>query len=175
MKKVSKSLLIRMLVAGTLLMSFAFAATAEPEGKKYENASPAFSVMTPSGWDGADKMDGDHFALQTGPYKLPSFYISNPKYYVDQSTLKSLTEGAGEVLKAKYQATNIEILYAKEIKLVDGTPAFEAEIKWQHPQVLLYSTHVWVKKGDVRIVAIMTDMDAVSTPLKAYLYTLSIK
>jgi hypothetical protein len=175
MKKLLNSLLIRMFVVGALLMSCTFAVAADPEGKKYENADPVFSIMTPSGWDSADMMEGDYIGVQTGQYKLPSLYVSKAKYHTDNVTLKSLSQGASEVLKAKYQATNIEILYAKEITLKDGTPAFEAEIKWQHPQVLLYSTHVWPKKGNVGIVAIMTDMDAVSASLKAYLYTLSVK
>jgi hypothetical protein len=60
--------------------------------------------------------------------------------------------------KDKYKALNFKILYEKEIKLSDGTPAYELELKWKHPEILLYTYEVVVFK-DKKIIAISVTSD----------------
>ena len=165
---------IPMLAAGVFAASCLCAHAAGPEGIKQVNQNPAFSIITPSGWEKADRVEGDYVALKTGAYGLPNLYVSKAPYFTAQATVKALTEGATATLKERYQGEDFEILYAREIKLADGSAAFEAGIKWKHPQVGLYSVYLWVKKGTDGLVAIATNMEPVSDSLKAYLFTLSV-
>lgn len=174
-KRWFKKIWISMFATGMLVLSCLGVQAAGPEGIKHVNKHPVFSILTPSGWDNADKVEGDYVALKTGAYSLPNLYVSRAPYYTANATLKNLTDGAIATLKERYQGEDFEILYTREIKLADQTKAFEAGIKWKHPQVGLYSAYLWAMKGTDGIVVIATDMEPVSDTLKAYLYTLVIK
>jgi len=177
MQRESKSLFVMMCVIGIgilLILGTIALAAEKPDGKAYVNAKPAFSIIVPS-WGEDEKEAVDYVALGQGVFKVPKFYVMNADYFTDKSNAESLAKAMIEILKDRYGAKDLKITYTKEIKLADGTPAFEAGLEWQHPQTVLYSSCIWAKKGNTKIAVIISDMGNVNESLKAYMYSLSIK
>jgi len=177
MQKVSKSLVVKICVIGVgilLMQASVTVAEEKSDGREYVNAKPAFSIRVPS-WGEIEKQDIDFVALGVGVMKVPQIVVSKAEYYTDGSSAESLANSMIGLLKDRYSGTDFIITYTKEIKLADGTPAFEAGIKWNLPIASLDSCCVWVKKGDTRIAAVISDMIEIKDSLKYYLYTLSIK
>ena len=164
----------------TILILFSSFLAASPNGDKFINDSPSFTIITPAGWKGgvddANKSKGEFFIKYTGEWRMPSLSVVKVPYYKNKDDLKILIQGAIASFKTNYKGKNFEVLYSKEIKMSDGTAAFEAEIKWRHPmKITLYSTHVWVKKGQTGLAGVLTNMKPNEDSLKAYLYTITLK
>ena len=75
----------------------------------------------------------------------------------------------------KYQGSNCQTLYERNIKLNDGTSAYEFEVKWNHPQVLLYTYRVAVFKDKKLIGVSVSDTSKVSDQLKKIPLSLTLK
>ncbi len=177
MKSASKSLFVTMFVIGIgilLISRTTVVATEKLDGKEFVNAKPVFSIVVPP-WDEATKEDIDYVSLGCGLLKLPQIIVSKADYYTDNSTAESLAKSMIKILKDRYSGTDFVITYTKEIKLADGTPAFEAGIKWNVSIASLDSSCVWAKKGETRISVIISDMTEIKESFKLYMYTLSIK
>jgi hypothetical protein len=90
-------------------------------------------------------------------------------------TYKDLAKDAINYLKSEYTAKNGDVLYEREIKLADGTPAYELEIRWQHPSVLLYTYEVVVFKDKKIVTVSVTSGDPIEDRLKKIPLSLSFK
>jgi hypothetical protein len=90
-------------------------------------------------------------------------------------TFKDLAKVFADSVKATYSAMSSEVLYEKEIKLKDGTPAYEMEVKWAHPSLWLWTYEVVVFKNNKQISVTVTTNDKVNDELKKIPLSLSFK
>jgi hypothetical protein len=88
---------------------------------------------------------------------------------------KDLAKGLIEFFEDHYNASNFETLYEREIKLKDGTPAYELEVKWQHPAILLYTYELVVFKDKKMITVSVTNASKISDKLKEIPMSLTFK
>ena len=80
-----------------------------------------------------------------------------------------------DFLKDKYNGSNFKTLYERETKLQDGTSAYEMEVRWNHPAILLY-TYMLVAFKDKKMVTIsVTDGNQISGKLKQIPMSLTFK
>jgi hypothetical protein len=141
------------------------------EGNLYEHKSPAFSIIYPLSWK-EGKPDGkSFFKVEGGMMGIPSMNIAS------QEMVQS-PEDAGKALckEISIVGKNCQIVYAKEITLSDGTPAFETQAKWDHPFMPGVNTcSIVAKKGDTCIGVALTDVEQIKEEYKQYMYSLIIK
>jgi hypothetical protein len=78
-------------------------------------------------------------------------------------------------LESQLKGSDIKILYEREIKLKDGTPAYEYEVKWKYGMWPLRSYAVVVLKDKKTICACVTDVLWVGDNLKQYPLSLTLK
>lgn len=177
MKHGLNSLFVHLCVigAGILFLAESSAVAAETlKGKQYVNKTPSFSITVPL-WDEMSKWDDDYLALGYGMLKMPQIIVGKAHDVKNQSFADSLISELIKYLKARYSGTDFEVLYEKEAKLVDGTPSFEAGLRWSASMIPMYSSCIWATKEGTGVFAVVSDMGEITDPLKSYLYTLSIK
>jgi hypothetical protein len=72
-------------------------------------------------------------------------------------------------------ATNCQTLYEREIKLKDGTPAYEYEVRWEALQSVFYTYRMTIVKDKKSIVADLHTFNPVSDELKEYPLSLTFQ
>jgi len=77
-------------------------------------------------------------------------------------------------LESQLKASDIKILYEREIKLKDGTPAYEYAVKWNYGMWPVRSYAVVVLKDKKKIWACVTDILWVRDNLKQYPLSLKL-
>lgn len=146
-----------------------------PKGEVFENPSPEFSIRHPSYWNKGKLGKSDYLYIETGEYALPNMRFSKNSFITDATTPEQGGQYLMDALVRSSNASGCKVLYSKAVVLSDGTPAIETEVQWNHPQLVLYTCSVLVKKGDVGLTLSVTDMKSVHEQYKAYLRTIIIK
>ena len=80
-----------------------------------------------------------------------------------------------KALEGPWKASNVKILYEREIKLKDDTPAYEFEVKWKSGIWPLRSYAVIVFKDKKIIEVVVTSFFWVGGNLKQYPLSLTLK
>lgn len=78
-------------------------------------------------------------------------------------------------IESQLKGSDIKILYEREIKLKDGTPAYEYEVKWKSGMWPIHSYAVVVLKDKKTIFACVSDVLWVGDKLKQYPLSLKLK
>ncbi len=78
-------------------------------------------------------------------------------------------------LESLWKGSDVKILYEREIKLKDGTQAYEFEVKWKVGMWPLRSYVVAVFKDNKAILAVVTSLLWVGDNLKQYPLSLTLK
>lgn len=78
-------------------------------------------------------------------------------------------------IESLWKGSDVKILYEREIKLKDGTQAYEFEVKWKYGMWPLRSYVVSVFKDNKAILAVVTSLLWVGDNLKQYPLSLTLK
>jgi hypothetical protein len=87
---------------------------------------------------------------------------------------KDSVKGLIKILEDMWEASNCKPLYEGEIKLKDGTPAYEVELQWNHPMALIYTYEVVVFKDKKVIYVGVSSVEKVDDKLKHYPLSLTL-
>ena len=95
----------------------------------------------------------------------------------ENKTYKDLAKDMIDRLKDEYGAYNCSTLYERDIKLKDGTPAYELEVKWTHPspKLLVYCYELAVFKDKKIITVTVSAFSQISDKLKEIPLSLTLK
>ncbi len=141
----------------------------------FVHKSPDFTVTVPKSWSKSDKSKNPSSLLRKAydPYEVTTFEIA----LEDQGdeTKKDITKNLMSYFGRNYDATEMEVLYERDITLKDGTPAYETELKWKHPAIYLYTYRLTVYKNKKSISVSVTTDAKVSDALKAIPRSLTMK
>jgi hypothetical protein len=78
-------------------------------------------------------------------------------------------------IESLWKGSDVKILYEREIKLKDGTQAYEFEVKWKYGMWPLRSYVVAVFKDNKAILAVVTSLLWVGDNLKQFPLSLTLK
>lgn len=172
MRKILKGVLILFVVAIALAFMPAQQTMA---GTFTYDKSPNFTFTLPS-WDKSPKTRNPNSVVRmtADPDELTTL-DAGVSDLPEGQTFKDLPKDQVAWFEDTYNATNCEILYERDIKLSDGTPAYEWEIKWRHPAVLLYSYNVVAFKDKKKVQITVTSNDKITNNLKKYPLSLKFK
>jgi len=137
--------------------------------------SPNFTFTIPD-WDESPNASSKDVVvrMKADPYEvttLEAVVMDLP----EGKTFKDLPKDEIAFLVKKYKAANCNTLYERDIKLSDGTPAYEFEIKWNHPDILLYTYLVFAFKDKKMVAISVSTGNPVSNDLKKYPLSLKFK
>jgi len=141
----------------------------------FVNESPHFTLTVPK-WSNSSKSRNPNMVLRRtfDPMEVTTFEVSVADL-PDGASYKDLAKGLIEFFEDKYNASNFKTLYEREIKLQDGTPAYELEVRWQHPAILLYTYELVVFKDKKMVTVSVTDANQISDKLKQIPMSLTFK
>ncbi|MBW1801420.1 MAG: hypothetical protein JRJ85_11925 [Deltaproteobacteria bacterium] len=146
-----------------------------PGTELYVHKSPDFLVTVPKNWSKSDKSKNPNCLLRKAydPFEVTTFEIA----VADQGdeAKEDISDNRMDWLEENWGATNMEVLYERDTKLKDGTPAYELELKWQHPAILLYTYYLFVYKDKKEILVTVTTDAKVSDALKAIPRSLTLE
>ncbi len=148
-----------------LVMMLAFMPVPNATAETFVNKAPDFTMTIPSWKDVASRNKNSVVRRAEDPYELTSFDVAVADL-PEGKTNKDLVKDVVGYLTDQYEGSNYSTLYEREIKLKDGTPAYELEVKWNHPLVLLYTYELAVFKDKKMITVQVTTEKPVSDKLK---------
>jgi hypothetical protein len=90
-------------------------------------------------------------------------------------TYKETPNAFKKGLESLWKGSDVKILYEREIKLKDGTQAYEFEVKWKYGMWPLRSYVVAVFKDNKAILAVVTSLLWVGDNLKLFPLSLTLK
>jgi len=174
MGKVFKGVLILCSLTMILALMPVQQATAA-DTETFVNESPHFTLTVPK-WSKSPNSRNPSCILRRAfdPDEVTSFEVAVAAL-PEGASYKDLANGLIEFLEDKFNASNFETLYEREIKLQDGTPAYELEVKWQHPAILLYTYELVVFKDKKMVTVSVTDGRKISDQLKQIPMSLTFK
>ncbi len=147
--------------------------TLQAYGTIYNHPSPAFSVIYPDSLTKKNPDPGCYFTATGGVLPIPKMNILSEREY---TSLDNFVKNTVKILENDKRASNCKVLYSKKTQLQDGTPAFEALIKWDHPFIDgLYTAKIVAKKGDSIIAVSITDKKELNDEYMQCLKSLKIK
>jgi hypothetical protein len=163
------TLLIFILALSVMLVSCATAV----ETELFVHKSPDFTLTVPK-WIDQKSMD-PNFVFNRKPKPDASSALAVSVSDLPAGiTYKDLASVFKKVLE-RQNGSDVEILYDREIKLKDGTPAYEIEVKWNYGMRPLRS-YVVVGLKDKKIIWVcVTDVFWVGDKLKQYPLSLTLK
>ena len=174
MRKILKGVLVLCSLTMVLALMPVVQATAE-DTETFVNESPHFTLTFPKWMDSPNSKNPDSVLRKTrDAWELTTLDVGVSDLPAGAS-YKDLVPGLIEFFKDKYMAAKFNTLYEREIKLTDGTPAYELELKWQHPSVLLYTYELVVFKDKKMVTVSVTDNKEVSDKLKQIPMSLTFK
>jgi hypothetical protein len=148
--------------------------TMAADTETFVNKSPDFTLTVPK-WTKSKSLNTASVLREAmDPLEITTFDATVSDLPEGQA-YKDLAKDMIDYLVDKYKATNCTTLYEKEIKLLDGTPAYELEVKWNHPAILLYTYQVTVFKDKKNISVSVTSNDPIRDELKKIPLSLSFK
>lgn len=142
----------------------------------FVHKSPDFTVNVPKDWAKSDRINHPNTVLKKilDPLGHTAFAVV-VEDLPEGKTYKDLSKDLIDYLQDKYRASNCQTLYEREIKLKDGTPAYELEVKWNHPMILFYTYQLIVFK-DKKIMSLwVTTISQVNDQLKQIPFSLTLK
>lgn len=172
MKTILKGVLVLFVL--TLILDFMPGSQAMAD-ETVSNKEPAFTVTVPS-WNNSTKSRNPNSIARkvADPDEVTSLEVSVMPL-TEEKTFKEVTQDVVAFFEDTYDASDCEILYERNIKLSDGTPAYELEVKWQHPAILLYTYEVVVFKDKKMVTVSMTSYEKIPDKLKKYPLSLTFK
>jgi len=171
MRKILKGVLALFILTMVMALMPGPQATAA-DTETFVNKSPAFTLTVPMWSKSQSRNPNSVLRKALDPMEVTTFdaaVADLPEAY------KDLVKDMTDFLTAQYKAFGFETLYEREIKLKDGTPAYELEMKWNHPAILLYTYEVAVFKDKKMITVSVTSNDPISNQLKEIPLSLSFK
>jgi len=174
MRKIFTGVLILCSLAMFLaLMPVLQAGAADTE--TFVNKSPHFTLTVPMWSKSSNSRNPNSILRKTyDPNEVTTFDVAVADL-PEGSSYKNSVKNTIEFLEDKYNASNFETLYEREIKLKDGTPAYEQEVKWRHPAILLYTYQLTVFKDKKMITVSVTSDSKISDKLKEIPMSLTFK
>ncbi len=141
----------------------------------FVNESPRFTLTVPK-WSNSSNSRNPNMVLRRtyDPMEVTTFEVAVADL-PGGASYKDLAKGLIEFFEDKYNASNFKTLYEREIKLQDGTPAYELEVRWQHPAILLYTYELVVFKDKKMVTVSVTDANQISDKLKQIPMSLTFK
>jgi hypothetical protein len=173
MRKILKGavlLFIFIIALTVLLVSCAKAVATE----LFVHKSPDFTLTVPKWIDQKSKNPNAVLLRVLKPGSAPTLEVTVsdlPPGWTYQDSAPAFIKS----LETQLKASDIKILYEREIKLKDGTPAYEYEVKWKYGMWPARSYAVVVLKDKIKIWASVTDIFWVGDTLKQYPLSLTLK
>jgi hypothetical protein len=173
MRKISKVavvLFIFIMALSVMLVSCAKAVDTE----LFVHKSPDFTLIVPKWIDQKSKNPNSVLWKVPKPGLSPALEVTVtdlPAGWTYKDTAPAFKNG----LERQWHGTDIKILYDREIKLKDGTPAYEFEVKWNYEMWPGRSYVVVVFKDNKVIWACATAVLWVGDDLKQYPLSLTLK
>lgn len=174
MRKIFKGVLMLYSLTMILALMPVLQATAE-DTETVMNESPHFTLTIPK-WSDSSKSRNPNMVLRRtlDPDEITTFEVAVADL-PEGASYKDLAQGLINFFKDKYSASNFKTLYEREIKLQDGTPAYELEVRWNHPAILLFTYEVVVFKDKKMVTVSVTDANRISDKLKQIPMSLTFK
>lgn len=174
MRKIFKGVL----VLGCFIMILALMPVPQATAASTEtfvNQSPHFTLTVPK-WMDSSKSRNPNMVLRRAldPDEITTFEAAVADL-PEGVSYKDLAKGLIDFFKEKYNASACKTLYEREIKLQDGTPAYELEVRWAHPAILLFTYEVVVFKDKKMVTVSVTDANRISDKLKQIPMSLTFK
>jgi hypothetical protein len=143
--------------------------------EEFVNKTPHFTVEVPK-WNDTKKNLSPGTVLKRAEDMLElTTLVIMVEDLPANLTVKDLTPAFIADVERSYSAKLAEVKYEREIKLKDGTKAYEFEVQWDHPSIRLYTYEVVVFK-DKKIVRVMiTTGDPINDEYKKIPLSLSFK
>jgi len=175
MRIILKGVLILFVVAMTLASMRVQQTMAADTTFAYDK-SPNFTLTLPS-WDKSPntKNPDSVVRLAADPLEVTTLDAGVSVLLQEKPFFKYMPKYVIAFLRRNYDATGLQILYERDIKLSDGTPAYECEIKWNHPAVLLYTYYVHAFKDKKVVTIAVTSDEQIQDTLKKYPLSLKFK
>ena len=146
-----------------------------PKAGYFVNKTPEFNVSYPDSWISAPFANENEVLRVKDARGLPvltSNVRTLPKGYV---LSKDAPEALIDALKL-LGGDQIKLVSKKDIKLTDGTAAYESIVKWNHPMLPgLASVSLAAIKGDKVVSVTLTTKGMASEEQKKIPYSLSFK
>jgi len=163
--------------AGERAKAPASSATAAPEPPKlatFENKLPAFSLVYPGDWK-TKEVPSPKVLRAAGSGGLPVLQVivnDLPK----GMKLADGAKGLVQSLNTEFPGADAKIVYEKDVKLSDGTVAFECEAEWKFQGAMSLNTYDLFVFKDNKLVSIaLTCSGAVSDDVKKIAYSVKFK
>ena len=173
MRRILKSavlLIIFIIVSPVMLVSCAKAV----ETELFVHKSPDFTLTVPKWIDQKSKNPNSVLWRVPKPGLSPALEVTITDLPVGW-TYKDTAPAFKKGLERQWNGTDVKIVYDREIKLKDGTPAYEFEVKWNYEMWPGRSYAVVVFKDKKVIWACATDVFWVADKLKQYPLSLTLK
>lgn len=140
----------------------------------FVHKSPDFTLTVPKWVDQISKDPNSVFKRKPESASAPILEVT-VTYLPAGWTYKDSAPAFIKGIESQVNGSDIKILYEREIKLKDGTPAYEYEVKWKYGMWPLRSYAVVVLKDKNKIWACVTDVLWVGDNLKQYPLSLTLK
>lgn len=149
---------------------------AGPGERLYEHRNPDFSLRFPDSWTFKDPGEREyvHVAAKKGA----------PNIIVAQAAVPAMPD-ASKIAQQNFQSLQASqgfkvgaIAYAREVKLADGTSAYETLIRWRHPlyRVKLATLYLQVFKNGTALKLSATDLgEDLSDQHRRWCYSLHLE
>lgn len=139
----------------------------------FVHKSPDFTLTVPKWVDQKSQDPNSVFKRQPKPGSATSLDVMVSDL-PSGMTFKFLTPGFKSILE-QMNASKVEILYEREIKLKDGSPAYEFEVKWKAGIWPLRSYAVVGFKDKKIIFVLVNSFWSVGDDLKKYPLSLTLR
>lgn len=174
MKKIHNGVLT-LLVFTTALAFMPVSQAMAVDTETFSHKSPDFTMTVPQ-WTDQKSQNPDSVLRRLGnPAGLPVVEVAVSDPPKDMAYPNDLAKVLIKGLEDVWQGSNCKTLYEREIKLKDGTSAYELEVKWDHPAVQIYTYAVYVLKDKKLIGVFVSSIKEVVDELKQYPLSLTLK
>ncbi|MGA3083418.1 MAG: DcrB-related protein [Thermodesulfobacteriota bacterium] len=148
-----------------LIMILAFMPVPNATAATFVNKAPDFTMTVPSWGEVNSRNKNSVLRKAQDSFEVTSFDVAVADL-PEGKTYKDLAKEVMDFLATQYMAKNFSTLYEREIKLKDGTPAYELELKWDHPMLVLYTYQLAVFKDKKMITVQVASDKQISDKLK---------
>ena len=143
------------------------------ETELFVHKSPDFTLTVPKWIDQKSKNPNAVLLRVFKPGSAPTLEVTVADLPAGW-TYKDSAPAFIKSLESQLKASDIKIFYEREIKLKDGTPAYEYEVKWKYGMWPVRSYAVTVLKDKKKIWACVSDVLWIRDNLKQYPLSLKL-
>jgi len=162
------------LVGITMVLAFMPVSNATAADTEFVNKSPNFTMTVPDWKEVKSRNKNSVLRKAFDSFEVTSFDVAVADL-PEGKTYKDLAKEVMDYLTAQYVGKNFSTLYERETKLKDGTPAYELEVKWNHPAIELYTYQLAVFKDKKMITVQVTSDKQINDKLKEIPMSLVLK